>query len=123
MGVKLSGSDRGDLAYEADLRRVMLRSGLADFDDVEHMTMSIASLNPDDPGSLDPALLAIGALWCHQVDPACHACAIGEHCPKIIEPGGGTPQLSADDDNRTKSTERTKPAVEETSPSEDSLSF
>ncbi len=92
IGVRFPDSGRGAMAYEADLRRVMLRSGLADFDDIEHMTMQMSALNPDDPGSLDPALLAIGTLWCHPVDPACHACAIGEHCPKIIESGGGKPQ-------------------------------
>lgn len=92
LGIRFAGSERGSLAHEADLRRVMLRSGLADYDDIEHMTMSMSELYPDDPGNLDPALLAIGSLWCHPVDPECGACAIGDHCPKIIESGGGVPQ-------------------------------
>jgi uncharacterized HhH-GPD family protein len=101
LGVRFTGSERGILAYEAELRRVMLRSGLADFDDIEHMTMSMSALYPDDPGSLDPALFAIGSMWCHPVDPECHACAIGEHCPKIIETGGGTPQTAGTMESRS----------------------
>lgn len=98
IGVRLTSKNRGPMAYEADLRRVMLRSGLAEFDDIEHMTMSMSDLYPDDPGSLDLALLAIGNLWCHPVDPNCRACAIGQECPRFIEPSGGTPQLADESD-------------------------
>lgn len=98
IGIRLTSQSRGPMAYEADLRRVMLRSGLAEFDDIEHMTMSMSDLYPDDPGSLDLALLAIGNLWCHPVDPNCQACAIGLECPRFIEPSGGSPQLADEEE-------------------------
>lgn len=89
--VEFAGLNRGPLVYEADLRRVMLRTGLAQFDDIEHMTMSMSDLYPEDPGSLDLALFTIGKLWCHPVDPDCDSCAIGGVCPRFVELSGGTP--------------------------------
>jgi uncharacterized HhH-GPD family protein len=93
-GLRFAKRSRSPMAFEADLRRVMLRTGLAEFDDIEHMTKSMSALYPEDPGSLDHALLAIGNLWCHAVDPRCDSCAVGPECPRLIEPGGGVPQTS-----------------------------
>ena len=46
----LAGSD---IAYDVHVRRVMLRTGLAERDEVNHMVDAARLANPERPGALD----------------------------------------------------------------------
>jgi len=53
LGVPISDLAGSDVAYDIHVRRVFLRTGLADADDVGQMVANARLLNPDRPGSLD----------------------------------------------------------------------
>jgi uncharacterized HhH-GPD family protein len=80
----LSGSD---IAYDIHVRRVFLRTGLAEHDDVSHMVAIARSLNPDRPGELDNPAWDIGRRWCTAGTPACGSCPLVSVCPRYIERG------------------------------------
>lgn len=79
---QLGGSD---VAVDIHVRRVFLRSGLADRDDVHHIVAAARSVNPDRPGALDHPAWEIGRTWCRPSAPDCAGCPIGAVCPRIID--------------------------------------
>lgn len=83
---ELSGSD---IAYDVHVRRVMLRTGLARRDQVDHMVEAARSLHPDRPGALDLPMWEIGRTWCHARKPECETCEIGAACPQLIDAAAG----------------------------------
>jgi uncharacterized HhH-GPD family protein len=81
---ELTGSD---VAYDVHLRRVFLRTGLAEHDDVDHMVAVARALYPDRPGALDLPAWDIGRRWCRPVGPDCRACPLNIACPRLTERG------------------------------------
>jgi endonuclease III len=81
---ELSGSD---VAYDVHLRRVFLRTGLAEHDDVDHMVAVARALHPERPGELDNPVWDIGRSWCHRRNPDCHTCPLVAVCSRLIERG------------------------------------
>lgn len=79
---ELSGSD---IAYDVHVRRVMLRTGLAERDEVNHMVGAARLANPERPGALDLPMWEIGRTWCHARRPECTRCVIGGVCPRRVE--------------------------------------
>ena len=66
---ELTGSD---VAYDVHLRRVFLRTGLADHDEAGHMVAVARALYPNRPGALDlPACVDVAVIpqWSVQVIP------------------------------------------------------
>jgi len=84
LGVPINGMHGSDIAYDVHIRRVFLRSGIAERDEVDHMVAAARRANPDRPGALDMPAWVIGREWCRPTDPSCEACAIGEVCPRLI---------------------------------------
>lgn len=80
----LSGSD---IAYDVHVRRVFLRTGLSDHDDMREMVRTARSLHPERPGELDNPTWDIGRRWCHRVGPDCPNCPLVAACPRYIERG------------------------------------
>jgi uncharacterized HhH-GPD family protein len=78
---ELSGSD---IAYDVHVRRVMLRTGLAERDEVNHMVGAARLANPERPGALDLPMWEIGKTWCRSRRPECDRCVIGDVCPRLI---------------------------------------
>lgn len=84
LGVPIREMEGSDIAYDVHVRRVMLRSGLADRDNVNHMVDRARLHHPDRPGALDLPMWEIGRTWCHKTDPQCDACIIGDVCPRLV---------------------------------------
>jgi uncharacterized HhH-GPD family protein len=80
----LSGSD---VAYDVHLRRVFLRTGLADHDAVGEMVAAARALYPARPGALDLPAWDIGRRWCRPTGPDCAACPLNTACPRLIDRG------------------------------------
>ena len=87
LGKPLRDMSGGDIAYDVQVRRVFLRTGLADRDDVNHMVGVARTLNPDRPGALDLPAWDIGRRWCRPVNPDCPTCPLNQACPRLIDKG------------------------------------
>ncbi len=83
---ELSGSD---IAYDVHVRRVFLRTQLAERDDLDHMVEVARRLHPQRPGELDFPAWLIGRRWCGPESPDCRACPLTEACPKNVERAAG----------------------------------
>ena len=89
LGVPIREMEGSDIAYDVHVRRVMLRTGLADRDDVRHMVEVARRLHPERPGALDLPMWEIGRTWCHKTDPACEACVLAVSCPQMVAAADG----------------------------------
>jgi len=87
LGVPIREMAGSDIAYDVHVRRLMLRTGLADRDNVTHMVEQARLHHPERPGALDLPMWEIGRTWCHKRDPECAACVIADACPKYVERG------------------------------------
>jgi len=87
LGKSLRDMSGGDIAYDVQVRRVFLRTGLAERDDVKHMVAVARALNPDRPGALDLPAWDIGRRWCRPVNPDCPTCPLNRVCPRLIDMG------------------------------------
>ncbi len=85
LGVDIRDMAGSDIAYDVHVRRVMLRTGLADRDHVGHMVDAARAAHPERPGALDLPMWEIGRTWCHKRDPECGACVIAPVCPKHVD--------------------------------------
>lgn len=85
LGVPLTSPHGSDVAHEVHVRRVFLRTGLAERDDVEHMVPVARQLNPGRPGELDNPAWDIGRRWCHRQAPDCSLCPVAVACARRIE--------------------------------------
>lgn len=83
---ELSGSD---VAVDVHLRRVFLRTGLAQRNQVSHIVAVARELNPEHPGALDLPAWDIGQRWCRAKRPQCHTCPLHAVCPRFIDRGNG----------------------------------
>ena len=85
--VELADLSGSDVAYDVHLRRVFLRTGLAERDDVNHMVAAARTLHPERPGEMDNPVWDIGRGWCHRRNPNCATCPLVMVCPRFIERG------------------------------------
>ena len=85
--VELADLSGSDVAYDVHLRRVFLRTGLAERDDVNHMVAAARTLHPERPGEMDNPVWDIGRGWCHPRSPTCATCPLVMACPRFIERG------------------------------------
>lgn len=87
LGVTVRDLDGSDVAYDVHLRRVFLRCGLAERDDVAEMAAAARAARPERPGSLDFPAWDIGRRWCRPRAPRCDECVIAAVCPRLVEAG------------------------------------
>ncbi len=81
-GVELEGRECGQVAYDVQIRRVFLRTGLVDRDTLADIEAAAASICPDSPGVLDLAAWLVGRDTCRPKAPRCEDCRLGATCPK-----------------------------------------
>lgn len=84
-GVPLVGVEHGTVAYDVHVRRVFLRSGLAEEDTPAAIADAARTACPDAPGSLDLAAWLVGRDWCRPRDPRCDACRLAAACPRLTD--------------------------------------
>jgi len=84
-GAELIGRECGTVAYDVQVRRVFLRSGLVDVDTPQAMEAAAARACPDAPGTLDLAAWLIGRETCRPKAPRCDECRLGDVCPRLID--------------------------------------
>lgn len=77
-----------DIAPDRHVRRVFLRTGLADRDDLVHIRDVARALNPEHPAALDYGAWLIGQRFCRPTEVICSACPLDDACPKQVERGG-----------------------------------
>ncbi|MGH3302352.1 MAG: DUF6884 domain-containing protein [Streptosporangiaceae bacterium] len=85
LGVPIRELDGSDIAYDVHVRRVLLRTGLAEYDDLEHMIDVARRAYPERPGAIDMPAWLVGRQWCHAGFPDCPACVLRDVCPKDID--------------------------------------
>jgi uncharacterized HhH-GPD family protein len=103
-GVDLIGRERGQVAYDVQVRRVFLRSGLVDEDSREAIEAAAAAISPQSPGTLDLPAWLIGRQSCRPRSPLCDACRLGEVCPRKVTldvAGVGSRRRAAGEATRT----------------------
>jgi endonuclease III len=83
--VPIAGMEGSDIALDVHVRRVFLRTRLAEVDEPGHMIAVARALHPERPGELDLPAWDIGRRWCHAGVPNCAKCPLGNWCPKDIE--------------------------------------
>ncbi|GMU77258.1 MAG: hypothetical protein AMXMBFR46_00590 [Acidimicrobiia bacterium] len=87
LGVSIADLSGSDVAFDIHLRRVFLRTGIADRDDMGHMVRAARSLHPERPGELDNPAWDVGRRWCTAGTPVCSSCPLVAVCPRLIERG------------------------------------
>lgn len=88
-GVPIRDMDGSDIAYDVHVRRVFLRTRLAQFDNKDHMIAVARSAHPHRPGDIDLPAWLIGRNWCRPSFPLCASCPLSAVCPKDIDAGPG----------------------------------
>lgn len=78
-----------DIAYDVHVRRVFLRTGLADRDDSDHMIDQGRLLNPARPGAIDLPMWLVGRRWCRPGVPLCPDCPLFGVCPRLVDRADG----------------------------------
>lgn len=71
LGVTIRELKGSDIAYDVHVRRVLLRIGLAERDDLDHMLEVTRAANPERPGAIDFPAWRIGRAWCQPGIPDC----------------------------------------------------
>jgi uncharacterized HhH-GPD family protein len=84
LGVSIRELDGSDIAYDVHVRRVFLRTGLAEYDDLDHMINVARRAYPERPGAVDFPAWLVGRQWCHAGLPDCPACVLRDVCPKDV---------------------------------------
>ena len=85
LDVRIPHMAGSDVAVDVHVRRVFLRSRIADRDHPDSMIAVARALHPSRPGALDWPAWDIGRNWCHAGTPDCGACPLTHVCPKDIE--------------------------------------
>ena len=82
--VTLIGAESGSVAYDVQVRRVFLRTGLVDADTPEAVSEAAARACPEAPGTLDLAAWLVGRTWCRPTAPRCDKCRLSATCPRLV---------------------------------------
>ncbi len=85
--VKISNLEQVDVPFDIHIRRVFLRTGLIDKDDIKEVIQVGRTYSPDYPGLIDSAAWNIGREYCRPENPRCMICVLYSSCPKRVNLG------------------------------------
>ena len=71
-----------DVKPDTHLVRVFHRTGLVSNRDASECVRAARLLHPEFPGELDWPAWEIGRKWCHEREPNCTGCPLGQICPR-----------------------------------------
>jgi uncharacterized HhH-GPD family protein len=90
-----------DIAYDMHARRVLLRTGLADVDELGHMHAVVRDADPTRGAGIGLPAWQIGRTWCRAEIRWCESCPLTEVCPKRLDIAPGTTAVSRPTGNGT----------------------
>lgn len=67
-------------AYDVHVRRVLLRTGLAEADELDHMREVVRSSDPTSGAGIALPAWQVGRTWCRPRHQQCHSCPLAEVC-------------------------------------------
>lgn len=76
-----------DIAYDVHIRRIFLRMGLTDNDNIKDVTSSARQVCNEFPGSLTLPFWVAGREYCRPTNPKCEECYLSQFCMKKTELG------------------------------------
>ena len=79
-GVTLENLYCIDIAYDVHIRRIFLRMGLTDKDNIKDITESARKICNEFPGSLTLPFWVAGREYCRPTNPKCNECPIKDRC-------------------------------------------
>lgn len=79
--VPIQDLENVDIAFDVHIRRVFLRTGLVEKDDLQSVLAAAREAAPDFPGALDLPSWVIGREWCRPTNPRCGLCPLNQPCP------------------------------------------
>lgn len=86
-GVTLNNLSCIDIAYDVHVRRIFLRMGLVDTDNIKNVTSSAREICNEFPGSLTLPFWVAGREYCRPTTPNCEECYLSQFCMKKTELG------------------------------------
>lgn len=86
-GVTLENLFCIDIAYDVHIRRIFLRMGLTDKDNIKDVTSKARQICNEFPGSLTLPFWVAGREYCRPANPKCDECYLNQFCMKKIELG------------------------------------
>lgn len=86
-GVTLNNLSCIDIAYDVHVRRIFLRMGLVDKDNIKDVTSSAREICNEFPGSLTLPFWVAGREYCRPTNPNCEECYLSQFCMKRTELG------------------------------------
>jgi uncharacterized HhH-GPD family protein len=95
-----------DIAFDTHARRVLLRTGLAEVDELGHMQAVVRDADPTRGAGIGLPAWQIGRTWCRAEIRWCESCPLTAACPKHIEVSPGTTPLDRSADNGASSSYR-----------------
>ncbi len=86
-GVTLNNLSCIDIAYDVHVRRIFLRMGLTEKDNIKDVTASAKKICNEFPGSLTLPFWVAGREYCRPTNPNCEECYLSRFCMKKTELG------------------------------------
>ena len=86
-GVTLNNLSCIDIAYDVHIRRIFLRMGLTDKDNIKEVTAKAKNICDEFPGSLAIPYWVAGREYCRPTNPNCEKCYLSQFCKKKTELG------------------------------------
>ena len=83
-GIKVRDKKGIDISYVIHVRRVFLRTGLVEKDDMGILIKTARKLNPAYPGALYYPCWLIRRKYCSPNKPKCDYCPISDICLRLI---------------------------------------
>ncbi|MDP8969623.1 MAG: hypothetical protein M3N52_03825 [Actinomycetota bacterium] len=81
----LSPFEADAVACDEHVRRVFLRTGLAEHDDTGHVVEAVRRAHAGAPSDLQYPAWEVGRRWCHPTLPNCAGCVLSLDCAKLLQ--------------------------------------